>query len=100
MALLFLIKEEIHQEDVWADWLKIVAGTTHEDVQCKDEIRKCYKDHVLGTPPRSVYDEQATSRIPRHSLPSMRIALFNALWLQQRNAVYGLIWSIFQKLEP
>ncbi len=83
MALLFLIKDEIHQEGVWADWLKIVAGTIHEDVQCNDEIRKCYKEHVLAAPPRSVYDEQAIARIPCHSISSMRIYLFNALWLQQ-----------------
>ena len=60
VAMLWLIKEEIHQESVWTDWLRLIAGTVQKDIQCDDELRQCYKDHVLTTPPRSVYDEQAS----------------------------------------
>ena len=65
VAMLWLIKEEIYQESVWTDWLKIIAGTVHKDVQCDDELRQCYMDHVLTIPPRSVYDEQASAHTSR-----------------------------------
>ena len=62
--MLWLIKEEVHQEYVWTDWLKGLSGIVHKDVQCDDELRQCYKDHVLTLPPQSAYDEQVSMSHP------------------------------------
>ena len=67
--MLWLIMYEVHQEEVWTNWLRRLSGTVHEDIQCNEVIRKCYQDHVLTTPAKSVYDEQGWFTIYVHSKP-------------------------------
>ena len=67
--MLWLIMYEVHQEEVWTNWLRRLSGTAHEDIQCDEVIRKCYQDHVLTTPAKSVYDEQGWFTFYVHSKP-------------------------------
>ena len=67
--MLWLIKYEVHQEEVWTNWLRRLSGTVHMDIQCNEVIRKCYQDHVLTTPAKSVYDEQGWFTFYVHSKP-------------------------------
>ena len=67
--MLWLIMNEVHQEKVWTNWLRRLSGTVHEDIQCNEVIRKCYQDHVLKTPAKSVYDEQGWFTFYVHSKP-------------------------------
>ena len=69
VAMLWLIMYEVHQEEVWTNWLRRLSGTVHEDIQCNEVIRKCYQDHVLTTPAKSVYDEQGWFTFYVHSKP-------------------------------
>ena len=67
--MLWLIKHKVHQEEVWTEWLRRLSGTVHEDIQCDEVIRKCYQDHVLITPAKSVYDDQGWFTFYVHSKP-------------------------------
>ncbi len=66
---MFLISNKFVQEEVWADWLLPVADLVHPDIGCYPDVKKCYTEHVLTTPARSVYDEQGLYNFYVHSKP-------------------------------
>ncbi|CAK0786767.1 hypothetical protein CVIRNUC_009981 [Coccomyxa viridis] len=69
VAMMFLISNKFVQEEVWADWLLPVADLVHPDIGCYPDVKKCYTEHVLTTPARSVYDEQGLYNFYVHSKP-------------------------------
>ena len=69
VAMLWLIKHKVHQEEVWTNWLRRLSGSVHQDIQCNEVISQCYQDHVLTTPAKSVYDEQGWFTFYVHSKP-------------------------------
>ena len=66
---MFLIMDKIYPEDIWRDWLVPTSLVVHPDIECDAQVKKCYTEHVLTTPARSVYDEQGYFTIYVHSKP-------------------------------
>ena len=67
--MMFLISNKFVQEEVWRDWLLPVAKLVHPDIGCYPDVKKCYAEHVLTTPARSVYDEQGLFNFYVHPKP-------------------------------
>ena len=66
---MFLIIDTIYPENIWTDWLLPTSMMVHPDIECDAQIKKCYAEHVLMKPARSVYDEQGFFTFYVHSKP-------------------------------
>ena len=66
---MFLITDTIYPETIWTDWLLPASRMVHPDIECDAQVKKCYAEHVLTQPARSVYDEQGFFTFYVHSKP-------------------------------
>ena len=68
---MFLIRDTIYPETIWTDWLLPASRMVHPDIECDAQVKKCYAEHVLTQPARSVYDEQGFFTFYVHSKPDV-----------------------------
>ncbi len=68
---MFLIRDKVHPENVWRDWLLPISKVVHPDIECDAQVKKCYKETVMLQPARSVYDEQGFFSLYVHAKPGV-----------------------------
>ena len=71
VAMMFLIRQTVHVEDVWRDWLLPTNKVVHPDIECDAEVKKCYKETVVLESARSIYDEQGFFTFYVHAKPGV-----------------------------
>ncbi len=66
---MFLVRDKVHPEDVWRDWLLPISKVVHPDIECDAQVKHCYKETLMLQPARSVYDEQGFFTFYVHAKP-------------------------------
>lgn len=68
VALMFLVRGDIHHEASWTQWIGNVANILPPSIACNDEARGCYTKMLdKQKPAKSIYDEQTFFTIYVHT---------------------------------